>query len=215
MAIVTKVEQLDRDIRLLQDESLSASTRSNMFAKYAISAREEVKELNKRILGRVPPYKTWVDSVEGSSEFAVSVNGTIVYEFQVIADVLLFIGRQLEISSPYLSGDYQRSHTIYADGVEIELGGKIPDAVEFVFLSDLPYASKIEHGQSAKAPNGVYEITANQAKKRFGNVATIEFNYRSTFTGTTTPAAKNTQTALHQNKSKNRFPAIIVRIGKS
>lgn len=218
MAVSMKIDPIDREINLMISQTLSVEAQSRLLAEFAIEALDSAKTTNKNILGRVPFYRKFVDGSEGADEESVKPTGTIVYEFEIVTDVLYFIGTELEKHSPYLHGTYRQSHTLYADGIEVKLGGQIPTASEFVFLSDLPYSSKIEHGSSSQAPDGVYEITANNAKRRFGNVARIEFNYRSTFGGTTTPGPINTKdnvslVTLHQNKSANRFPAIIVRLG--
>jgi hypothetical protein len=157
--------------------------------------------------------------VLGVSEFAVNPFGTIVYEYPVANDVLTFIGQQLEMHSPVGSGrdahagQYKASHVVFADGVQVPLTAALPPAHEYIFVSTLPYARKIEDGESAQAPSGVYELTANEARKRYGNVARVEFiDYTGVFgvMVQTSRATYSRHTTRHMNKSPNRFPAISV-----
>jgi hypothetical protein len=68
-------------------------------------------------------------------------------------------------------------------------------ASRYEFVSTVPYARKIERGLSPQAPDGVYQVVAVLAQKRFGNVARIRFSYRAL------PGVEGRQ------------PAIIIQIG--
>ena len=46
-------------------------------------------------------------------------------------------------------------------------------------VATVPYAWKIERGESKKAPSGVYEVVSVLAGQRFGNIGHVSFGYRS------------------------------------
>lgn len=187
MAIRTRVEPINRDIELMLSEELSPQAQSKIFAEFAGEQIEEAKQTNRSILGRMPRYTVSVDGSEGAALSSVRPDGAVIVEFELVNDALAWIGEQLVVNSPVgqsSEGDphpglYQRSHTLFADGVEIDVGAVIPDAEQYIFLNTQPYARKLEIGMSSQAPDGVYQAVATLAKRRFGNVAKIEFNYRT------------------------------------
>jgi hypothetical protein len=210
VAISVKVESVDRDVHLAIDQLLSPAAQSRQFAESARQLLEQADSENKLVLGRVPRSQTWVDGQQGAALESVKSSGTIVREYELVDDVLLFIGQQLWEVSPVLTGFYRAHHSIYADGTEIDLGGTIPDAREYVFINDVIYARKIEGAwrpaESKQAPQGVYEFVALKAEARFGNIARIKFGWRA-------PAAGILQKGVKGNRSEGRFPAIIVTMG--
>jgi hypothetical protein len=210
MAVQTRVEPIDRDVRLIIDETLSPAARSRQFASNAGAFILEGDEINRRVLGRVPPRKTFVDGREGAPLESVRPDGVIVAEWELVSDVLVFIADQLRAISPVRSGRYQASHTLFADGTEVPVGNGIPVANEYVFLSDTEYSIKIEGvpgrpPQSKQAPKGVYQITALKANGIYGNTAKVRFEWRKPFRG-------GLVTGKAGNKSDGRVPAIIVTI---
>ncbi len=211
MAVIrTRVEPIDRDIQLMIANDLSPAAQSHAFAEYARGAISEGDETNRRILGRIPPRKTFVDGAESSALSSVRSNGVIVAEWELVADVLFFIAQELRKVSPFRSGRYAASHTLFADGTEIPIGNTIPLANEYVFLSDVVYAVKIEGGtgrkpQSPQAPRGVYQITALKANGLYGNTAKVRFAWRKPFRGELVGGRAG-------NKSDGRVPAIVVTI---
>jgi hypothetical protein len=186
VAVRTRVEPLDRDVSLLIDELLSPQAQSKQFAAAAQVFLNEADETNLQVLGRVPRNKTFVDGREGAALSSVRPDGVIVREYELVIDLLVFIADELRAVSPHRSGRYQKSHTLFADGTEVPPGAVIPDANEYVFLSDAPYARKIEGAkgrapESPMAPRGVYQITALKANARYSNLAKIKFVWRSPF----------------------------------
>ena len=161
----------------------------------------------------MPRYTVAVDGRIGAPLESVKPNGEIVVEFELVNDVLAWIADQLVTHSPVGSGKdrhpglYQKSHTLFADGQETDVGAVIPPADEYVFINTLPYARKIEHGLSRQAPDGVYQAVAILAQRRFGNIAQISFSYRAPFQGSFLSARSG------GNKTENRQPAIIVKLG--
>jgi hypothetical protein len=209
MAIKTKVDPINRDIELMISQNLSPSAQSALFAEFAGEQIEEAKQTNQSILGRIPRYTVAVDGRVGASLESVSSKGVISVEFALVNDTLAWIADQLSTHSPTKSGRYKKSHTLFDDGHEVDVGGVIPDADEFVFINTVPYSNKIERGSSSQAPDGVYQVVAVLAATRFGNIAKISFSYRAPFAGSFLSARQG------GNKAKNRQPAIIVKVGKS
>ncbi|HEX4302835.1 MAG TPA: hypothetical protein VHZ78_08575 [Rhizomicrobium sp.] len=222
MAVKTRVDPIDRDIRLIIDETLSPAGRSKQFADAARAALGEADETNRRVLGRIPPNHTFVDGVEGATLDSVRPDGVIVREYELVADLLVFIGDELRKVSPVQSGRYQASHTLFADGAEVPIGVVVPEAREYVFLSSVPYARKIEGAagsppESPQAPKGVYEITATKANSQFGNIARVQFGWRSPFMpygGAPSQHKKRHGVWSGGREWETRVPAIFVTIGR-
>lgn len=200
MAVVrTRVEPIDRDIGLILAEELSPKARSARIAEVAGAELRAAQDRNRAALGRVPPHETFVDGRAGAAIEAVKPDGgVIVFEFELLDDLFIWVRDQLEKHSPRRTGEYSKSHVLLADGVEVVTGAAVPAAREYVFANTRPFARKIERGLSRHAPDGVYQVVATLAAKRFGNIARIRFNYR---------------TLLGSVKDKNtRQPAIVITL---
>jgi hypothetical protein len=186
MAIVSKVESLDRSILFAPREGLSPQDISRMLADAAREAINEASDQNTQALGHRPTFRTFVDGTQGAPLDAVKPDGTIVAEFDLGTEVIQYVFDLIVANSPRLTGAFVQSQRIYADGVEVQTPEDAVGADEVVITSVAPYARKIERGQSKrKAPNGVYEATAAMARQRFGNVAQILFRYRTPIGGGT------------------------------
>lgn len=205
MAVKTRVDPIDRDIQLMLADTLSPKAKSQVFADFAEDEIAKARQTNRQILGRNPRLTITVDGREGAPLTSVRPDGVIVAEFELFNDVLVWIANQLELHSPVKSGRYQRSHTVFADGIEIEPTATVPAASEFVFINVVPYARKIERGVSSQAPDGVYQAVAVLAQRRFGNVARISFSYRTAMSGMIVGGRAG-------NRSSERNPAIVVRV---
>lgn len=220
---------------MLSDD-LSPAAQSAQFAEYAGEQIEEAKKIDASILGQVPRYTVSVDGQMDAPLTSVKPDGVIIAEFNILIDALAWIEDQLIKHSPVGSGRdphpglYQRSHALFADGQEINVGDKIPDAEEYIFISDLPYARKIEGGPgkvaiSPQAPDGVYQVVAHLAASRFGGVAKISFTFQSFIGGAVGVWAATPSAARHAAANRGhagtgsraaewltRQPAIIVKI---
>lgn len=206
MAVKTRVDPIDRDIQLMLAETLSPKAKSQAFAEFAETEIDRSRSNNRQILGRNPRVTITVDGREGAPLASVRADGGIIIaEFELFNDVLVWIASQLELHSPVKSGRYQSSHTLFADGVEIDPTATVPQASEFVFINVVPYARKIERGSSSQAPDGVYQAVAVLAQRRFGNVARITFSYRTAMAGMIVGGRQG-------DRSSERNPAIVVRV---
>ena len=185
--IRTKVEPIETAIKLVVSDLLSPKAQSVAIANYARGQLREAQEVNRSILGRIPPHKTAVDGRPGAPLETVRPNGgVIIFEFELVGDVLKWIADELVRRSPRDSGDYIRGHTIFADGREIRLGAQVPAANEYSFTNTVPYARKLEVGRTKSGraflvskPNRIYERTARDARARFGNIGKITYTFRA------------------------------------
>lgn len=192
MVIRTKLDPINRDIQLLINEELSPTAQSRALAEFAASELAKAQDVNRSAIGSVPDHETYVDGRRSSDLRKVRPDGFIVFDFNLLGELFAWIDFMLITHSPVKDGDYRRSHILLADGVQIDPDAPLLDAREFVYLNTQPYARKIEGDprtgrkpSSAQAPDGVYEVIATLAKRRFGNVAKIVFTYRRLAAGAT------------------------------
>lgn len=242
MAVKVKIEPLDSWIEATLANHLGPQARSQALAGFAREKLAEAQAQNHRVLGAVPPHTVYVDGRQGAVLESVKPDGgRIVFEFDMAMDVLKWIGEQLVLRSPVVSGAYRGAHTLFADGVAVS-GGALQVAEQYTFINPLPYARRLEIGRSAdgspflvQVPNRIYERTAEDAKRRFGNLADIRFSYTAVISGRAvnqqlaasqgqkwwlgdgvarpaTGAFEKTLSKTAQNKAKVRFPSIIVRL---
>ncbi|MFC5421954.1 hypothetical protein ACFPOB_20540 [Bosea eneae] len=177
---MTRIDSFSREINLMVSEALSPAARSALVADAAREALAEAQAVNRAALGRDTPHEAYVDGRRGAPFEGVNPDrGVIAIEFDISIDVFDFIGRLLVLHSPVLTGAYQDSHQLYADGVAVERYDPAARAEEWVFLNVQPYARKIERGLSSQAPDGVYQSVAELARRRYGNIAAVKFTYRS------------------------------------
>ncbi len=204
---MARISTFARDVQLLVDKALSPQARQKLAAESARKILAGAQEQNRQALGTSPPHKTFVDTrAEAPLESVNPDHGRIVFEFELHNEMLRWIGEQLVLHSPVLTGQYAHSHVLLADGVEVDADGKIPPATEYVFASTVPYARKIERGLSDQAEDGVYEVVADLARRRFGNLASIRFTYRSLLI----PAGSSR--ADRQAERDSRAPAIVITL---
>lgn len=181
MPIKTRIDPIATSINLIVANTLSPAAQSKAIANFARNAIAEADETNKRVLGRVPPRTITVDGQKGASLDSVKPGGSgIIVEWEIVSDVLVWIGQTLRDRSPKVSGDFRDGWTLLADGVEVPKGGKSPAADVYTFVNVVPYARKIEVGKTEsgrdfviQVPNRIAERTAKEAQSRFGNIAKI------------------------------------------
>lgn len=191
----------DRDLLAELAPELTPAGRAKALADFARESLSEVQAINAEALGSEPPFETVVDGRKGAALESVSPDGVIVFQFEIINDLLAWVGEELIRHSPVLTGTYRDSHLFFADGVEYDPGAALPPAQEYLFLSPLPYAGKIERGQGDAGPDGVYQAVAALAARRFGKLARIKFTYRSLVGGSSSKPGRN-----------ERRPAIVITV---
>lgn len=205
---MARIGNFARDVKLIVDKHLSPQARQKFAAAEARRILSDVQASNARVFGEAPQHTTIVDGKIGAPLESVNPeHGKIVFEFQLMGHVLEWIGEQLVLHSPVLTGRYRDSHVMLADGVEVDVdaGAKAPAAESYTFVNTRPYARKIERGLSDQAPDGVFEVVADMARRRFGNIANIKFTYVALYV----PASRSKSERSAERESRN--PAIVVR----
>ena len=104
MAVTARIESFNKDIALFIDDARS----NRHFVDMAREAIEETKASNQSILGRLPPFQTFVDGNRGAPLESVKPGGVIVVEFELVSDVLRYIGEQLDRNAHHLSRAAER-----------------------------------------------------------------------------------------------------------
>lgn len=208
----SRIEPLEQDINLLIRQDLSPQAQSAILAEFARETLAEAEATNEAALGSPVEHETIVDGRPGGNEDSVRPNGVIVYDFVgLTAGMFAWISEQLDRHSPVGGGKdphpglYEHSHVFFADDVEADPLKPPPDVLVGTFVSAVPYARKIEAGESPQFPDGVYEVVAHLAAQRFGKIAKIVFDYR-------TASGGGVLHGLAGNKSAGRNPAIIVTV---
>jgi hypothetical protein len=177
MPISAKVEPIAIDKIFASVDGLTPQGQSKAFAAYARRLIAEGDAQNLRAAGRPVPKRTFVDGRENDDLDRVKPDGVIVAEWDLGLELIQWIYAELEKHSPVLTGDYERSIKVYADGEEIEDLTMPRDTEMVTFLPAAPYARKIERGESKQAPDGVFQAVAVMAQARFGNIAKVSFAY--------------------------------------
>lgn len=180
----TRFRAFASTVRAQFDQMVSPAARQQLIADAANRILADAQAINAAALGRVPDHDTFVDGRPTTQLTLVNPDrGEILFRFKLASEMFEWIDAQLVLHSPVLTTRYARSHVLFSDGAETDpLAPKEGD--QFIFLNVQPYARKIEGSdnrkpQSSMAPNGVYEVVAALANRRFGNLAQIRFGYRA------------------------------------
>lgn len=178
-----RLRSFSRDLQVVVQRTLAAAARQRVAADFARRVLAQAQDQNARVLGQVPAHETFVDGRPTTALESVNPDrGEILFRFNLATDVFQWIDEQLIIHSPVgdtpKSPEYSKSHIFFADGDQADPSG-IASGETFIFLNTVPYSRKIERGQSKQAPDGVYEVVATLAARRFGNIARVRFGYRS------------------------------------
>jgi hypothetical protein len=173
------------------NSQLRGPARQALMVQAAKSAFGAAQAQNHAVLGHDAPFVQIVDGGHGAPLESVKAGGTIVYLFAVGAVTLntcVDVAIELILGlSPVKSGQFRDRNLFMVNGIETSAdreinataGGTIElrdtDVVSLTNL--LPYARKIEKGESLQAPNGVYEAVAAVLRARYGNLLNIRFSY--------------------------------------
>lgn len=219
---MARIQSFSRSIEVITSRLASPVQRAMSAARIHRNAVSDAQNGQARALGAPLPSTTWVDGRKGAPPESVNPDhGIILTQFQFASDVIEFIDAMLILHSPVKTGAYQRSHLLFADGNEADPMHP-PQAKEYLFMSSLPYARKIERGQGSAPDEGVYEGAVALATARYGNVAWIKFTFRSIagedYSSVALGGRKGGKTAGHNLRTANRmhnetrYPAIVIRM---
>ncbi len=208
-----RVEPVDLWLNIVVDETLSPQARSKAVADFARKELVEALDVNRQALGSFTPYEQFVDGRKGASLDSVRPdNGVIVFEFELVADVLKWIHAELVERSPRGpaggAGTYRDEHRLFADGKEIALGAELAPAAEWSFVNTVPYARKLEIGTTEsgrafviQAEPRLYDHVSAEAARRFKGVVKISYTFRPLVGGYRT-----------KRRGAMRYPTITVRM---
>lgn len=225
MTIATHIDVINRNIMFHPGFGLSPKELSKALAEAAQRANDEAARGNAEALGYTPDMTVTVDGVTGAPLASVRPDGEIVAQFALIGYVVSWVYDQVVKFSPKASGDYAKSHRIFADGVEVDTPEDALRAREVTIAPTVPYARKIEgtrgKPESSQAPNGVYQAVAALAKAKFGSVA-IKFLYQeieapgSSLSAWATghSAQRRTERSRASQRARDvRQPTIVISLG--
>jgi hypothetical protein len=232
------ISAVRQQITLVKQATTSPEAFAKLHAQVAREARAEVEARQGRY-----PTMTVVDGRQGAAEEQVKPFGVIEYHFNPAGDVIDATYQALLERAPVKTGRYRDNIWMFVNGVRRDADAEgqlvqIAAGDEVVFIDTVPYARKIEGGfksvakqtsrpgLSAQAPNGVFEITAKEMKRRFGNYPVdIAFEYRAVLDGSAVSAGpakasirgaggrfKANGGTQRANQSQNRWPAIMIRV---
>ena len=200
----------DKQVDLVIDEFLSPEARRETFVMAARDLLRESLDLNRAGLGFEPEFEQVVDGSAGRALESVRIpNGVVVFRFAIQAAAVDFISESLQRLSPFASGDYQDSHVLLVNGSQVSPPVEIDvdDVISFTNL--LPYARKIEQGLSSQAPDGVYEVVAAMARRRFRSFLDVKFSYVN-YLGAGPGGPRSRQGGPRTQAGDDRFPTITV-----
>lgn len=218
-------------IRAGMDETVA----KRQIAAFHMERVGDAKKRNRSIMSGLGDIReiTTVDGKLGAPLESVKVDGgSIVTTFPfAVGEILAYIDYLLVTRSPIKTGAYQRSHRLFADGQQVFDPLNPPlDAEVYMFISNLPYARKIE-GSDTRTPQGsapsegVYRGATKLANGRFSKFAYIKYtmqaiiesglqDYSSVALGGRKGGKKATSAQRDALKKHNesRYPTIRVRL---
>lgn len=187
-----------------------------LFVVAAQGARDEVqrqlvataKREHSRIMQAEPRptrFTRAVDGVRGAREEQVRPDGTIIYVYHRLDEVVQAALDTLFDLSPVLTGAYRMNHRLFVNGVEARNLAGWDGQGDIIISNSMPYSRKIELGKMTMRVPGsdhVYEQAEFALRQRFGNQARIFFTFRGLMGGSVLTGRQG------GNKSDLRYPAL-------
>lgn len=221
MARGLSVGEIRRQFQAVK-ERFSPEALGKMIAQQASALAREVEDGHRQQVGTTFPRTQIVDGVIGGS--LDSGRRVIVFRWSITPFVVRWVIDELRRRSPVLTGKYRDSYRLMINGQEVDRANfqQFGPDDEIAIASLLPYSRKIEIGRSRMAPQGVYEVTAEAARIKFGRgrqaAVEIEFTYRE-YAGYDAglPGRVKSGSDKRRRKTKStsaaqrRFPTIIIR----
>lgn len=194
-----------------------AGSNQQLFVQAALATVEETQAvlvaLAKREHGKIMQadprparFIRSVDGVRGAREEQVRPDGTIIYVYPRLDEVVRFAMDTLFDLSPVLSGEYRLRHQLFVGGVQSRNLSQWDGTSEILITNTLPYSRKIEMSTMTMRVPGtdrVYEEAASVVAERYGNSAKVQFGWQGVVGG-------SAASGLVGNKSGNRFPALFI-----
>lgn len=179
-----KFDALDTTKILRDMVGFTPAEKSAALAAFAKTEIDLYDRANASALGAKVPYETFVDGVKSSNLMGVKPNGVIVAEWDIGLELVRWVYAMLRQKAPVLKGVYRDSITIFADERAVAAPEDAVGAEQVLIMSTVPYARKLEgvagkQYMSSQAPDGVFQVVAAMAKRRFSNQAKIIYTFRN------------------------------------
>ncbi len=163
---------------------LNAAQSKALLVRVATAERDRVIGDARARSGFPPAYRQVVDGREGASLETVRPDGTILFAWQYLAEIVDDTYNALVNRSPRDKGQYVAGLITLLDGVEAPLSTVSADTREIRIVASVPYARRLEIGRRRGggafvlqvAPH-IVEETAIVARKLFGTLASVTFGY--------------------------------------
>lgn len=144
-----------------------------------------------RVLTGIPTpssYQQFVDNVPDGRIEDVRYDGVIIFVWQYLREVVQRCFEALDLSSPFLSGNYVDNIRLLLDGDEAKAGSSLddigPDTRQVAIVPTADYARRLEVGLREdgskfviQVPLHNVEMVARMLARRYKDLADIQFNY--------------------------------------
>lgn len=139
-----------------------------------------------RLGGMVPTFDAFAGSPGKPIEAVDPPREAIVYRYFYGLELIRVALNELRKASPFFTGAYARSHTLFVNGVAVADVPKTIKAGDEIFIaSPVPYARRLEIGKTTSGrdflvsvPNRIYERVAKKVlAPRYRDAADIRFGY--------------------------------------
>lgn len=148
------------------------------------------------LIGHQVPITRFVDGSPGKPLEQAQLFTLTKFEiFDWVIDEVIATLIRNSPTGPEKGGHYRDDHWLFVNGRrrDVTVGGVVQiRAGDDVLVANVrPYAAKLERGArrrgttqrrpglSVQAPNGIYEVSAQELRRRFGSIADIKFVYRN------------------------------------
>lgn len=201
-------------------DTLTVNT-SNMTRSAAHDALVRTAEAARsRVLSSIPApssYRQIVDGAEGAPLTAVRPDGTIVFAWQYLGEVVARTYEMVVSSSPRDTGAYIAGIVVLADGTQVDVNAVPPDAAQVYIVASVPYARRLEIGKRESGAPFVLQVPyqnmehlATVAHRLYNTLAAISFEY----VDLTNPYVVRNASARRRRNGKLsgviQYPAILI-----
>lgn len=144
---------------------------------------ETLREQRQRN-GYTPDFIAYANTPSNTNIDAVIIPGPIVFTYRYHREIISEALRELRAASPFVSGDYIRSHLLFVNGVQFDELPQVKSGDVVMIANTQPYARRLEIGKTKsgrafilQVPDRIYERVARNLKSRYRQVAQITFGY--------------------------------------
>lgn len=205
----SNIDTVRRQIDLVRQATVGPEAMRKLIAD---TTRQEVARIEAQ--QGVLPKTQFVDGRAGAPLESVKPDGVVEVHFHALQTAVDWIYAEWVKRSPLgppEGGHYRDDLLLFVDGYRRDAGEggavDVSQAREVVIVSLRPYSRKLARGLSVQAPDGWIEMIAREAKRQFGNIAKIEYEYRSYGAPR---SRRESEGKTSRQRAQYRFPAIAV-----